>query len=114
MEYCGAGLVFCRGGQPDEAGDMQLFEWQLNIELKMLKKFEDKGICGFASLGLYLPIMLLHPVPSSSAHLSLSMSVPLFGHWTLPPKSRFLLIHPREGAVDSGQWGTAISSMINR
>lgn len=63
-------------------------EWQLSVEPKILKEFEDKVCRDFAGPEPYPPIVLPQPAPSPFAHpgASSSTSIPSFGHRTSPLK----------------------------
>lgn len=84
----GQGMFALREINQMEREMCSYLEWQLNVEPKILKEFEDKVCRDFAGPGPYPPIVLLQPAPSPFAHpgASLSTSIPSFGHRTSSPK----------------------------
>lgn len=84
----GQGMFALREINQMEREMCSYLEWQLNVEPKILKEFEDKVCRDFAGPGPYPPIVLPQPAPSPFAHpgASSSTSIPSFGHRTSPPK----------------------------
>lgn len=106
LVYRGAEDVCMREINQMEREMCNYLEWQLNVELKILKEFEDKVCHNFAGNGPYPAIILPKPSPSPFAHsgASSSPSIPSFGHRTSTPKST-------PASIPSLSTGTVSSSL---